>query len=68
VCKKLHRVFWEVNEKKVSQVMRVLENNQPILLKRGRELRKPRFVSNRGILELGRLVIVMYKTPKEVKR
>lgn len=67
-CKRLHRAFWEINEGKVNKVLKVLEKNQPILLKRVREIRKPRFVRNKGISELGSLVIVMYATPREVKR
>jgi hypothetical protein len=46
----------------------VLEKNQPILLKRVREIRKPRFLRNKGVSELGSLVIVMYATPKEERR
>jgi len=67
-CKRLHRAFWEIDKDKVYKVLKVLEKNQPILLKRVRELRKRRFVRNKGISELGSLVIVMYATPKEVQR
>jgi len=67
-CKRLHRAFWEIDEEKGYNVLKVLEKNQPILLKRVREIKKPHFVKNKGISELGSLVIVMYATPKEVKR
>ncbi len=67
-CRQLHRSFWEIEEENVTKVLKVLEKNQPILLKRAREIRKPQFVNNKGISELGSLVIVMYGTPKEVKR
>jgi len=67
-CRRVHRSFWEVEEEKVNRVLKVLERNQPILLKRVREIRKPRFVRNKGVSELGSLVIVMYATPKEKKR
>jgi len=67
-CRRVHRSFWEVDEEKVNRVLKVLEKNQPILLKRVREIRKPRFVRNKGVSELGSLVIVMYATPKEAKR
>ncbi len=67
-CRQVHRSFWEIKEEKVNKVLKVLEKNQPILLKRVRELRKPRFVKTRGVSELGSLVIVMYAAPKEVKR
>jgi uncharacterized protein (UPF0335 family) len=67
-CRKMRRSFWEVDEEKVNRVLRVLEKNQPILLKRVREIRKPRIVRDKGVFELGSLVIVMYATPKEAKR
>ncbi|MDH5782128.1 MAG: hypothetical protein OEZ35_00475 [Candidatus Bathyarchaeota archaeon] len=67
-CRQLHKSFWEVEEEKVSKVLKVLEKNQSVLLKRVREIRKPRFVKNRDISELGSLVIVMYATPREAKR
>ncbi len=67
-CRWVHRSFWEVDEEKVNRVFNVLERNQPILLKRVREIRKPRFVRNKGVSELGSLIIVMYATPKEAKR
>ncbi len=67
-CRRVHRTFWEVDGEKVNRVLKVLEKNQPILLKRVREIRKPRFMRNKGVSELGSLVIVMYATPKEAKR
>lgn len=67
-CKRLHRAFWEIDENKVHKVLKVLEKNQPILLKKVREVRKPRFVRNKGISKLGSLIIVMYAIPEEVKK
>jgi hypothetical protein len=67
-CKRLHKAFWKIDEERVNRVLKVLEKNQPILLKRVRELKKPQFEENRRISELGSLVIVMYAAPKEVKR
>ncbi len=67
-CRQVHRSFWEIKEEKASKVLKVLEKNRPILLKRVREIRKPRFMKSGGISELGSLVIVMYAAPIEVKR
>jgi hypothetical protein len=67
-CKRLHRAFWEIDEEKVHKVLKVLEKNQPILLKRVRKIKKPQFMGDKEVSELGSLVIVMYATPKEVKR
>jgi len=67
-CKQLHRAFWKIDEDKVNTVLKLLEKNQPILLKREREIRKPQCMKNKGTSQLGSLVIVMYSTPKEIKR
>jgi len=67
-CRQVHRSFWEVDEERVNRVLKVLERNQPMLLKRMREIRKPRLMRNKGVSELGSLIIVMYATPKEAKR
>ncbi len=67
-CKRLHEAFWKINEDKTYKVLKALANNQPILLKRTREIKKPQFTKDQGVAELGSLVVVMYATPKEVKR
>jgi len=67
-CKRLHGAFWEVDEEKVHKVLKVLDNNQPVLLKRMREIKKPQVAKNNELSKLGSLVIVMYATPKEVNR
>ncbi len=67
-CRPLHKSFWMIDENKVNKVLKVLEKNQPILLRRAREIRKPRFIEGRGISDLGSLIIVTYAHPKEAKR
>ena len=67
-CRQLHRAFWEIDEEKAYKVLKVLEKNQPILLKRVREIKKPRFAKDKELSELGSLIIVMYTIPKEEKR
>jgi hypothetical protein len=67
-CTQVHKSFWEVEEEKANIVLKILHKNQPVLLKRIREIRKPRFVKEKGINEFGSLVIVTYGSPKEVKR
>ena len=67
-CTQVHKSFWEVEEEKVNRVLKILHKNQPVLLRRIRETRKPRFVKEKGISEFGSLVIVTYGSPKEVKR
>ncbi len=69
-CKQMHKSFWEVEDDKAGKALKVLDKNQPILLKRVREIRKPLFAKKEGegIIDLGSLIIVMYATPKEAKR
>jgi len=67
-CTQVHKAFWEVEEEKANMVLKILRKNQPVLLKRIRETRKPRFIKEKGINDFGSLVIVTYGSPKEVKR
>jgi len=67
-CERVHRSFWEVEEESVNRVLKGLEKNHPILLRRVREIKKPRFAKNNGIPDLGSLIIIAYATPREVKR
>ena len=67
-CRQVHKSFWEVEEERVNTVLKVLAKNQSILLKRVREIRKPRFVKNGRISDLGSLIVVMYATPRETRR
>jgi len=48
--------------------MKLLENNHPILLRRLRDLRRPRFLENRDLYDIGSLVVVMYASPKKQNR
>jgi len=67
-CRRVCRSFLEFDEERANKVLKALEKNQPILLKRVREIRKPQSGRDEGISDLGSLVIVMYATPKEAKR
>ncbi len=67
-CTRVHKAFWEVEKEKASMVLKILHKNQPVFLRRIREVRKPRFVKEKGINDFGSLVIVTYENPKEVKR
>ena len=65
-CVQLRKSFWKVEEEKAGKVLMSLQKNRPVLLRRIREIRKPRLTN--GAHELGSLVIVMYGTTNEVKR
>jgi hypothetical protein len=67
-CQQMHRAFWKIDEKKVHRVLKVLENNQPILLKRLREIKNPQLAKKREFSGFGSLVLVMFKLPKEANR
>jgi len=61
-CRCVRRSFWEVDDEKVNDVLRVLKRNEPILLKRLREIRKPQFDEKNNLTDLGSLVVFVYKS------
>jgi hypothetical protein len=67
-CQQLHRAFWKIDEKKVHLVLKVLENNQPILLKRLREIKNPKIAKKKEFTGLGSLVVVTFALPKGANR
>jgi hypothetical protein len=67
-CQHLHRAFWEIDEKKAHRVLKVLENNQPILLKRLREIENPQLAKKKEFTGLGSLIVVMFTLPKGANR
>ena len=67
-CQQLHKAFWKVEQQKVRQVNEVLENNQPIFLKRLRSIKKPQLAKNKKFTGFGSLVVVFFALPKEANR
>jgi len=67
-CQQLHRAFWKIDEKKVSQVLKVLEKNQPVVLKRLREIKNPKLAKKKAFTGFGSLVVVMFTLPKGANR
>lgn len=67
-CQQLHRAFWKIDEKKAQRVLKVLENNQPILLKRLREIKNPKLAKKKKFSGLGSLIVVTFTLPKGANR
>jgi len=67
-CTPLRRSLWKVEEEQLCKALKILAENRPILLKRTREIRKPQIMEEGGIPELGSLVMVTYRLPKDVNR
>ncbi len=67
-CQHLHRAFWKIDEKKVRYVLKILENNQPILLKRLREIKNPKHLKKKAFYGFGSLVVVIFALPKGANR
>ena len=67
-CQQLHRAFWKIDEKKVHRVLKVLENNKPIILKRLREIKDPKLAKKKAFSGLGSLVVVTFALPKGANR
>lgn len=59
-CKHVCGSFWEISERKVSEVLRIVGENKAILLKRTREIRRPQYDDKGNIVELGSLVVLAY--------
>lgn len=62
-CTQLHKSLWEVQEEKITKVLQLLQNHRPILLKRTREIRKPRWNRKGSITDVGSLSLVAYNIP-----
>ncbi|MFW6122575.1 MAG: hypothetical protein ACOC80_16970 [Petrotogales bacterium] len=67
-CKQIHRAVWKINEKKVNYILKVLENNQPIILKRLREIKNPKICKKKKVARLGSLIIVIFALPEGANR
>lgn len=67
-CQQLHKAFWKINEKKVHKILKVLENNQPILLRRLREIKNPKLAKKKAFSGLGSLIVVTFTLPKGANR
>ncbi|MCW4034536.1 MAG: hypothetical protein NWF03_04150, partial [Candidatus Bathyarchaeota archaeon] len=60
--------MWKIDEKKAHLVAKVLENNQPIVLRRLREIKKPQLAKKKEFTGFGSLVVVMFTLPKDANR
>ena len=67
-CLQIHRAFWKIEEKKVHLVLKVLENNQPVILKRLRAIKNPKLAKRKAFSGLGSLVVVTFTLPKGANR
>jgi hypothetical protein len=67
-CLQLHKAFWKVDQQKINQVFKLLENNQPIFLKRLRSIKKPQLAKKKKFSGFGSLVVVFFTLPKGANR
>ncbi len=67
-CRQIRRSFWEVDKTKIGSVIKILQDNFVVILKRTREVRKPYITPEGTFSELGSLVVVAYKIPEEAKK
>jgi hypothetical protein len=64
-CKRICSSFWEANERRIDEVLKVVSDNQPILLRRIRDIRKPMYDAEGNIIDLGSLIIAIYNAEKD---
>ncbi len=67
-CTQIHKSLWEVKEEKLDTVLRILQKNEPIILRKAREIRKPRWDREDTVSDLGSLLVVAYNIPKEKRK
>ena len=67
-CKQIRKSLWEVEEEKLDKVLRVLQKNEPIILRKAREIRKPKWDGQNKVSDLGSLLVVAYNVPKEKRK
>jgi len=64
-CRRIRGSFWEVDDEKVNDVLKLLQGNQPILLRRLREIRKPKFDKESNLIDFGSLVVFVYRAEEK---
>lgn len=63
-CRQINKTFWEFDKEKTYRVLRLLDKNRPVILRRIKEVRK-RSIIHGKIQDLGSLIVVTYKAPRE---
>lgn len=59
-CRRVYGSFWEVNERRMNEVLRIVGENKAILLRRTRDVRKPKYDDEGNIVDLGSLIVLAY--------
>lgn len=67
-CTQIHKSLWKVKEEKLDKVLRILQKNEPIILRKAREIRKPHWNKEDKVSDLGSLLVVAYNIPKEKRK
>jgi len=65
-CRQINKAFWEFDREKTHKVLKLLEKNHPLTLRRSKEINK-RLIASSKVLDLGSLIIVTFKAPKDKK-
>lgn len=66
-CRRICGSFWEVENRKVERTLKIIGGNQPVLLKRTREIRRPTYDEDGNIIDFGSLIIIVYNARKDDK-
>ncbi|MCX8170424.1 MAG: hypothetical protein N3E47_00415 [Candidatus Bathyarchaeota archaeon] len=59
-CKRICSSFWEVNERKIDDILKIMGENQPILLRRTRDIKRPSYDEEGKIVDFGSLIVLVY--------
>jgi hypothetical protein len=66
-CKRICGSFWEVENRKLERTLKIIGGNQPVLLKRTREIKRPAYDEEGNIIDFGSLIIIVYNARKDDK-
>ncbi len=65
-CRQIQGTFWEYEREKSRQLFNILRGNEPVFLKRTKEIRR-RVLAEGVIQDLGSMVVVALKAPRDKK-
>jgi hypothetical protein len=66
-CRRICSSFWKVENRRVEEALKIIGGNQPVLLKRTREIKRPIYDEGGNIIDFGSLIIIIYNARKDDK-
>jgi hypothetical protein len=67
-CRQIRGAFWVISKGSLSTAGKILQKYSPTLLRRTREVRKPRLMKEMEQKELGSLIIIAYEATEDMNK